>query len=205
MTRPHRRDTPAYWNHNTAYHPWLARIAAEHRGDVLDVGCGDGLLAARLAPLSRSVTGVDCDAAAVERARARVRQIPNVTVTQGTFGEDSDGDARYDLIAFVATIHHMDLRAALGRARDLLRPGGEIAIVGLAANRSPVDWMWSGLCLPAVRIGSLWHRETRDIGVAVATPQHSLADIRRIADEVIPGAHMRRALYYRYLLRWRRP
>jgi predicted RNA methylase len=34
-----------YWTHNTAYHPWLVGIAAEHRGDVLDVGCGDGLLA----------------------------------------------------------------------------------------------------------------------------------------------------------------
>ncbi|MDT5107097.1 MAG: hypothetical protein QOI25_4610 [Mycobacterium sp.] len=31
-----------YWNHNTAYHPWLVGIAAKHRGDVLDVGCGDG-------------------------------------------------------------------------------------------------------------------------------------------------------------------
>ena len=48
-----------YWNHNAAYHPWLVGIAAEHRGDVLDIGCGDGLLAQRLAPVSRSVTGID--------------------------------------------------------------------------------------------------------------------------------------------------
>jgi 2-polyprenyl-3-methyl-5-hydroxy-6-metoxy-1,4-benzoquinol methylase len=34
-----------YWNHNTAYHPWLIDIATRHHGDVLDVGCGDGLLA----------------------------------------------------------------------------------------------------------------------------------------------------------------
>ena len=50
---PTNRD---YWNHNTAYHSWLIDIAAQHRGDVLDVGCGDGLLAQRLAPVSRSVT-----------------------------------------------------------------------------------------------------------------------------------------------------
>jgi 2-polyprenyl-3-methyl-5-hydroxy-6-metoxy-1,4-benzoquinol methylase len=37
-----------YWNHNTAYHPWLVFIAAEHHGDVLDIGCGDGLLAKRM-------------------------------------------------------------------------------------------------------------------------------------------------------------
>jgi 2-polyprenyl-3-methyl-5-hydroxy-6-metoxy-1,4-benzoquinol methylase len=45
MTAPSDHD---YWNHNTAYHPWLVSIAAEHRGDVLDIGCGDGLLAKRM-------------------------------------------------------------------------------------------------------------------------------------------------------------
>lgn len=48
-----------YWNYNAAYHPWLVGIAAEHRGGVLDVGCGDGLLAQRLAAVSRSVTGIE--------------------------------------------------------------------------------------------------------------------------------------------------
>src|SRR5215831_20139529 len=48
-----------YWNHHAAYHCWLLGIAADHRGDVLDVGCGEGLLALRLAPVSRSVTGID--------------------------------------------------------------------------------------------------------------------------------------------------
>ena len=44
-----------YWNHNTAYHPWVLALA---RGrDVLDVGCGEGLLVERLAPLARSVGG----------------------------------------------------------------------------------------------------------------------------------------------------
>jgi 2-polyprenyl-3-methyl-5-hydroxy-6-metoxy-1,4-benzoquinol methylase len=60
-----------YWNHNTAYHPWLVGIAAEHRGDVLDVGCREGLLAQRLAPVSRSVTGIDPDPAAIGRAADR--------------------------------------------------------------------------------------------------------------------------------------
>jgi 2-polyprenyl-3-methyl-5-hydroxy-6-metoxy-1,4-benzoquinol methylase len=57
-----------YWNHNTAYHPWLIDIAAQHSGDVLDVGCGDGLLAQRLAPVSHSATGIDPHSAAIQRA-----------------------------------------------------------------------------------------------------------------------------------------
>ena len=57
-----------YWNHNTAYHPWLVGIASRHRGDVPDAGCGDGLLAARLAAVSRSVVGIDVDPTSVRRA-----------------------------------------------------------------------------------------------------------------------------------------
>ncbi|MDG4667826.1 class I SAM-dependent methyltransferase [Mycobacterium sp. 236(2023)] len=193
-----------YWNHNTGYHPWLRRIAAQHRGDVLDVGCGDGLLAERLAPVSRSVTGIDADPAAMHRARARLSTTTNVSLAEDTFDAYDAGDARFDLITFVATIHHMGLRAALHKARELLRPSGEIAIVGLSANKTAADWVWAALCLPAVRIGSRLHDETPDIGVVMTDPREDLREIRSVAGDVIPGADVRRGLYYRYLLRWRR-
>lgn len=57
-----------YWNHNTAYHPWLIDIARRHGGDVLDVGGGDGLLAQRLSGVCRSVTAIEPDQAAARRA-----------------------------------------------------------------------------------------------------------------------------------------
>jgi 2-polyprenyl-3-methyl-5-hydroxy-6-metoxy-1,4-benzoquinol methylase len=192
-----------YWNHNTAYHPWLRRIAAQHRGDVLDVGCGDGLLAERLAPVSRSVTAIEPDPATLQRAWVRLASVPNATVAQDSFENFDAGSRRFDLITLVATLHHMDMRAALTKARGLLTASGEIAVVGLSANKTLRDWLWSGLCLPAVRLGSCRHRETRDIGVAVAEPAESLDEIRQVAEEVLPGATIRRALYYRYLLRWR--
>ena len=199
MAVPSDRD---YWNHNTAYHPWLVAIAAEHRGDVLDVGCGDGLLAQRLAPVSRSVTGIDPDAAAIGRASDRLASVPHVTVSHGDF-QDYEPDAhRFDLITFVASLHHMDLRASLDKARGLLTPTGEIAVVGCCANKTVRDWVWSAMCVPAARIGSWLHSETRNIGVKVQDPQEGLDDIRRTVDVVLPGASVRRALYYRYLLRW---
>lgn len=192
-----------YWNHNAAYHPWLVKIAAQRRGDVLDVGCGDGLLAQRLAPVSRSVTAIDPEPAALQRAWRRLADHPHTTVTQAGFADFDPGPRRFDLITMVASLHHMDLRGALTKARGLLTPSGEIAVVGLSANKTVRDWLWSALCLPAARAGSWWHRETRDIGVTVAEPAESLDEIRRAADAILPGATIRRALYYRYLLRWR--
>jgi 2-polyprenyl-3-methyl-5-hydroxy-6-metoxy-1,4-benzoquinol methylase len=200
MAVPSDRD---YWNHNTAYHPWLVAIAAEHHGDVLDVGCGDGLLAQRLAPVSRSVTGIDPDAAAISRAADRLASHRDVTISQGDFEGYHPGAHRFDLITFVASLHHMDLRASLVKARELLTPTGEIAVVGCSANKAMRDWVWSIMCLPAARIGSLLHSETRNIGVVVTEPKDGLDDIRRTVADVLPGASVRRALYYRYLLRWK--
>ncbi|MGE2715031.1 class I SAM-dependent methyltransferase [Mycolicibacterium litorale] len=195
---------PIYWNHNTAYHSWLVRLAAEQQGDVLDIGCGDGLLAQRLAPVSRSVTAIDPDPVALERAGERLAGLRSVDLARTDFLSFDPAGRRFDLVTFVASLHHMPLRPALERARDLLRHNGMIAVVGLSANKSIADWLWSGLCLPAVRIGSWRHHEARDIGVPTAEPHESLGEIRDVTADVLPGASIRRALYYRYLLTWRR-
>jgi 2-polyprenyl-3-methyl-5-hydroxy-6-metoxy-1,4-benzoquinol methylase len=192
-----------YWNHNAAYHVWLISIAARHRGHVLDVGCGEGLLAQRLARVSRSVVGVDPDPDSIQRAQERLQSINNASVELMGF-QNFDAERRsFDLITFVASLHHLPLRETLQRARQMLRSGGELAIVGLSANKTIADWTWAALCTPVARVGSRLHRETRNIGVAVAEPRESLGEIRRLANDVLPGAVIRRGLYYRYRLLWR--
>ncbi len=96
----------------------------------------------------------------------------------------------------------MELRSTLLKARDMLTPAGEIAVVGLSANKSISDWLWAVGCLPAVLVGSRLHEVSSDIGVKMTDPIESLSEIRRTTDEVLPGSSVRRALYYRYLLRW---
>ncbi|MCA2318042.1 class I SAM-dependent methyltransferase [Mycobacterium intracellulare] len=192
-----------YWNHNSAYHPWLVGLAARRHGDVLDVGCGEGLLAQRLAAVSRSVVGIDADPISVWRAAQRLQPIGNASVEHARFEDLDEGERRYDLITFVASLHHLPLRDALHKARQMLRPAGQLAVVGLSANKSVTDWVWAGLCVPGARVGGLLHRETRDIGVPVADPREGLDEIRRVAADVLPGAAIRRGLYYRYRLLWR--
>lgn len=210
----HRRDAyaegrralltaPNYWNHNTAYHGWLVQLAARHAGDVLDVGCGEGLLAERLASVSRSVVGIDADPSAIRRAKDRLQSATNVSVRLARFEAFEAQPHSFDLITFVASLHHLPLRETLCKAREMLRPAGELAVVGLSANKTVGDWAWSALCTPAARVGSLLHRETRGIGVAVADPRESLHEIRRVTADVLPGALIRRGLYYRYRLLWR--
>lgn len=192
-----------YWNHNTAYHPWILRAAFPGRtDDVLDVGCGEGLLLQKFAPSCRTVTGVEPDPATAERARTRLRTTPNAEVVPADFATYDAGTRRFDVITFVATLHHMETRSSLRKAVTLLRPGGRLVIVGLAANRTPTDWTVSALALPWARLGSMIHRESRDIGVPTTEPTESVADMRATAGELLPGAQLRRGLYYRYLLSW---
>ena len=75
-------------------------------------------------------------------------------------------------------------------------------MVGLAANKTVRDWIWAVAVVPGATFGSWVHSETRNVGVVVTDPSEGIDDIRRIADDVLQGASVRRALYYRYLLRW---
>ena len=49
------------WNHNVAFHRCIVRDAALRGGRALDVGCGDGLLLARLATVCRCAVGLETD------------------------------------------------------------------------------------------------------------------------------------------------
>ncbi len=212
---PHhtRRPDPgqSYWNHNAAYHRWIERIARRHGGVALDVGCGEGLLLQRLSAVCRTVVGVEIDEPSVARARARLEGIDHATVVRGDFTacDDLRGNGahgrQFDVITFVASLHHLPLEAALRRARDLLAPGGDLLVVGLAARTSALDWVLSGLAIPVVRTANVLHREARHVGVPVAPPREDLREIRSTAGALLPGVRIRRALYYRYLLRWTKP
>lgn len=196
-----------YWNHNTAFHHELVADAKTRGGRVLDVGCGEGLLLERLAPVARHIVGIDPDAKAIERARARLKSSPNATLLCGDFlaMPVPSPEERYSTITCVAALHHMELKAALLRMRQLLAPGGRLLVVGLAANRTVADFVLSGLQVLPVRIMNRWHGGVREIGVRLAAPQQSLRDIRQAAQEVLPGAKIRRRFYYRYLLSWDKP
>ena len=196
-----------YWNHNTAYHPWITQIARSQRHrDVLDVGCGDGLLLQRLAPMARSLTGIDPDAESLARAEQRLAGVghtTNVALRQGIF-PDLHVDGDFDLITFVASLHHMDLRDSLAGAARLLRPGGDLLVVGLSATRTATDWAWLALIWPWASCASALHKELHDAGVATRDPREDLGTIRAMAGQLLPGVRIRRGLYYRYLLRWTR-
>ena len=89
----------------------------------LDVGCGTGALTRRLKQLVPHVTGIDRDERSIQLARVHPGAT-GIRYLQADFLTASFEPASLDLVTSIASLHHMDARAALRRMSDLLRPGG---------------------------------------------------------------------------------
>ncbi|MBA4709528.1 class I SAM-dependent methyltransferase [Aquitalea aquatica] len=119
---------------------YTEQIGTESRA-VVDIGCGTGVLAVRLAQLGHSVTGIDPAAAMLEVARAR-RGGGQVCWLGGT-AADLPLDARFDVAlmtghAFQCLLTDEAVQEMLGAVRRHLRPGGVL----MFESRNPASTPW---------------------------------------------------------------
>jgi 2-polyprenyl-3-methyl-5-hydroxy-6-metoxy-1,4-benzoquinol methylase len=134
------------------YAEWLGlvRDRVPAGGEVLDLGCGNGIPAAKwFSDNGFRVTGVDLSDTMVERARELV---PGATFLRGDMTEhdEVDFDERsFDVVAsFYALIHVpvADQPGVIERLARWLRPGGIfVATVGHTAwSGTDTDWLGGG-------------------------------------------------------------
>lgn len=104
-------------------------------GDVLDVGCGDGVLASLLAPRSRSYAGVDKSPRVLDAARRRLSGLPRVELVQGDMEALPFDAGRFDaVLLFHVLTCAREPAVALSEAARVLRPGGRVVVVTLAEH-----------------------------------------------------------------------
>ncbi|MDT9682284.1 class I SAM-dependent methyltransferase [Streptomyces sp. TRM76323] len=198
------------WDHNAHYHPWILRQLPRRAGTALDAGCGSGDLARLLAGRARHVDGVDTDPRIVARARELTPSGAPVTfhVADALTGPPHDA---YDVITCVAALHHLPFTEALTAFRRRLAPGGTLVVVGLFRARTLTDHLLGALAVPLnAAVG--WSRNKgraapRPVAPAARTRPAEMCydDIVREARRILPGARLRRRLFWRYTLVWRHP
>jgi ubiquinone/menaquinone biosynthesis C-methylase UbiE len=91
-------------------------------GDLLEVGCGTGLLLERLAKLSKSARGIDLSEGMLERARER-----GLDVRHGSALDLPYADASFDVTCSFKVLAHVDpIERALSEMIRVTRPGGVV-------------------------------------------------------------------------------
>lgn len=102
--------------------------------DVLDFGCGTGLLTLALQPLVRSVTGADTSAGMLEVLRGKLNERGLTSVETVLLDPKSplSLDARFHLIVSSMALHHVaNLPPLFKRFHEQLHPGGRLALADL--------------------------------------------------------------------------
>ena len=117
--------------------------------DLLEVGCGTGLILSRLAPLARTARGVDLSPGMLQRARAR-----GLDVVEGSATALPFADASFDVAVSFKTLAHVpDLARSLAEMARVVRPGPASRIVAELYN----PWSLRGVlkrALPPARAGA---------------------------------------------------
>ncbi|WP_323741108.1 class I SAM-dependent methyltransferase [Microbacterium sp. VKM Ac-2870] len=168
----------------------------------LDVGAGDGLLAAELRAVLPDVTGLDLDPDVLHRAAAEHRDINWIHGDAMTF----DFGRTFDMVASVATVHHLpNLADAFGRLADLTSPGGAVVVIGLARPASLRDHAMG--IVGAVQ--HQWYTRTRNVWThsapTVWPPPHTYKEVRDCAAAILPGSTWKQFSMWRYAVTWQKP
>jgi ubiquinone/menaquinone biosynthesis C-methylase UbiE len=90
--------------------------------DVLECGCGTGLLLERIGTFARRATGIDLSPGMLEKARARSLDVREASVTDIPFP-----DASFDVTCSFKVLAHVEaIERALSEMARVTRPGGVI-------------------------------------------------------------------------------
>lgn len=194
------------WNHNTHFHRYLLRCIPLSAQSALDVGCGLGSFARKLAQRAVKVDAIDANPTIVAEAKSHYSAV-NIHYTHADFITSDMPLESYDIISAIASIHHMDMTRALRKMKALLRPSGTLVILGLYQERTLLDHIYSWVSVPVNYVYLLRHRASASahtITAPTCRAQLTLRQIKDVANDVIPGYSLKRHLLWRYSLVWRK-
>jgi SAM-dependent methyltransferase len=173
--------TAAYYQRGRLpYAPGLTKVLAEvlkldGQGRLIDVGCGPGTLALKLAHLFSEIVGVDPDSGMIAEAGRRAAESGVTGKAQWVRARAEDlpaGLGRFSVATFGQSFHWMDRDLVAATIRDMLQPGGALVhISDLKTETRAVD----GLPCPAVPYAAMDE-----------LVRHYLGPVRRAGQGVLP-------------------
>ena len=209
------------WTQNNHHHKFLLRHVRHDCQNALEVGCGTGAFARRLAERARHVVALDLSPEMIRVARSRSADFSNLEFQVADAMLWNVSPAHFDCIATIATLHHLPLREMLVKLRDAVKPGGVLLVVdlfepvrnlftvaGLLDTFLNIVAMGVSVSLRLIHNGRL--KPPRAVRAAwAAHGQHDsypkMSEIRELCAEILPGAEIKRHLLWRYSIIWQKP
>jgi len=147
---------------NDHYHNFLLRHLPPNCDRVLEIGCGTGVFARRLAERSKAgsagilpaILALDFSPEMIRIARERSAQYPNIEFELADVCDRLLPVEHFDCIATVATLHHLPFEEMLLKMKAALKPGGVLLILDLFEPARVSDSHSAGLSHPLV--AGLW-------------------------------------------------
>ena len=110
------------------------QIALTSEMDLLDFGCGTGLLAMQLQPLVRSVTGMDSSEGMLDIFKKKIAKL-NLNNISTSLVDLDKGDTlagNYALVVSNMTLHHIkEIKPLFDQFYEIITPGGYLCIADL--------------------------------------------------------------------------
>ena len=201
------------WDHNAHYHEYLLDQIPAGCREVLEIGCGTGEFSRLLAGRAAKVLAIDLSPQMIHLALERSTLHPNIEFIVGDMLTTQFPDNHFDCIATLTTLHHLPTETILKKIRTALRPGGVFVCLDLYQRSNLSDLFFDGVAYPANLFLRLLKtgkpRPSREVREAYA--EHGKTDtyltlpqVKRICADILPGALVRRHLFWRYSIVWRK-
>jgi len=132
----------ASWDENPARvklakdiaHAISTQIALTNDMDIMDFGCGTGLLTIELLPLVRSITGVDSSQGMLDIFNMKIAklQLNKVSIVLLDLDKGDTLAGHYDLVLSNMTLHHIkEIEPLFAQFYKIITPGGCLCIADL--------------------------------------------------------------------------
>lgn len=201
------------WNHNARYHEYLLGHVPERCRQALEIGCGTGQFSRLLAGRAERVLALDLSPQMVRLARERSTAYPNVEFVNADVEAYQLPESHFDCVATLTTLHHLSAESIFKKIRKTLKPGGVFVCLDLYRRSNLGELLLDGVALPAgvllklLQTGRL--RPPREVRDAYA--EHGRTDtyltlpqVERVCAGIMPGAEVRRHLFWRYSIVWKK-
>ena len=147
------KDSKKWWDEDGPFKPlhrlnpvrmdYIHQQIADHYSlefdklNILDIGCGGGLVSESLAQMGMQVTGIDADANAIDVAKAHAKT-SELDISY-ICGDAQDLDEQYDVVVALEIIEHVrDIEEFIEVCISRLKPNGLLIMSTL--NRTPKSY-----------------------------------------------------------------